>query len=172
MSRVSTQETLKPISESMFYMWRCVICMAHADGIVHEKERELFDRIFANMGQVYDVSLAHAETFRRDIAAPQDIEKLLPFIADPECQSLLIFFSQVVACIDGRLDFQEAELIGQLYGAFGGKEDTAANIGAIRDDIAARMKLYEESGHERPERPATYYALDALLLRLGIDLLD
>lgn len=172
MSQTSPQAALKPVSESLFYMWRCVICMAHADGVVHAQERAFFDRIFAHMGKTYDLTSEHLETFAQDLETQQDIEELQAHMTDPECKSLLIFFSQIVACSDGKLDFEEAALIGRLDGAFGAQPDTEETIAEIRNDIAERMKLYREAGHQKPDRPAVHYALDALLLRLGIDVLD
>lgn len=172
MNQTSPQPALKPVSESLFYMWRCVICMAHADGVVHEKERAFFDGIFTHMGRAYDLTSEHLETFAKDLEEQQDLDALLTHLTDPECKSLLIFFSQVVACSDGKLDFEEAALIGKLDGAFGAQPDTEETVAQIRNDIAERMKLYKEAGHQKPDRPAVYYALDALLLRLGIDVLD
>lgn len=172
MSQTSAQPALKPVSESLFYMWRAVICMAHADGIVHQSERDLFERIFENMGRAYDIAPAYLDTFRKDLDAPQGIDRLLPHITDPECKSLLIFFSQVVACADGKLDFSEAALIGKLDAAFGAQPDTETTVEQIRADIAKRMKDYKSRNTDPPLRAAIYYALDALLLRLGIDMLE
>lgn len=172
MNQTSPQAALKPVSESLFYMWRCVICMAHADGVVHEQERAFFSRIFAHMSRAYDLTPEHLETFARDLETRQDVEELQAHITDPECKSLLIFFSQIVACSDGKLDFEEAALIGRLDGAFGAQPDTEETIAQIRNDISERMKLYRENEDQKPGRPAVHYALDALLLRLGIDMLD
>ena len=169
MTHPVAQPGYKPVSESMFYMWRCVICMIHADGLVHEREVEVFDRLIAALGQAYILTPEHLETFRADMAPPQDIEKFLPQVTDPECQSLLIFFSQILASADGNVDFEEAELVGRLNGVFGGQLETAETIAAIRKDITARREAQGEAGDGRPE---IYYAIGVLMRRLGVEMPD
>ena len=43
------------LSASMFYMWRCVIAVAHAhaDGQVTDKERAYLNNVFSNMDRAY-----------------------------------------------------------------------------------------------------------------------
>ena len=46
MTGPTPQQSKKPVSDSMFNMWRCIIMVAHADGIIHEKESEFFEKVF------------------------------------------------------------------------------------------------------------------------------
>lgn len=173
MTSTSAQPAKKPVSESLFYMWRCIIVMAHADGVVHEKEREFFDKVFANMARAYALTPAQQEVFASDLKVAQNIDELLPHVKDPEFRGLLLYFSQVVAWIDGNLSPDESELLRKLHGAFGKAPETGELMQKIRADIADQMfKRKADLQSKQLERNPLFYALDALLMRLGIDLLD
>lgn len=173
MSKPSTQPGIMPVSDSFFSMWRCIIVMAHADGVIHEKEREFFEKVFANMGRVYALTPEHLKIFDGDLKKAQDIDTLMPRITDPECRSLLLYFSQVVAWIDGNLSPDESGLLKKLHTAFGKAPETGEMMAKIRQDIADQMfKRKADLKQKHLERNPLFYALDALLLRLGIDHLD
>jgi tellurite resistance protein len=174
MTNPSAQPAKKPVSDSMFYMWRCIIVMAHADGVIHDKEQEFFDKVFANMGRVYALTQEHLDTFAADLKKAQDIDTLLPYVKDVEFRSLLLYFSQVVAWIDGNLSQDESELLKKLHTAFGKAPETGEVMAKIRLDIADQMfkRKSDLVQQKHLERNPLFYALDALLLRLGIELLD
>ncbi len=173
MTNASAQPAKRPITDSMFNMWRAIIVMAHADGVIHEKEQEFFDKVFANMARSYDLTPAHMDTFAKDLKVAQPIEALLPKITDPELRSLLLYFSQVVAWIDGHLSPDESELLKKLHNAFGKGAEMGEVMARIRQEMADQMfKRRTDLQSQRPDRNPLFYALDALLIRLGIDLID
>jgi uncharacterized tellurite resistance protein B-like protein len=174
MTNTSAQPCKKPVSESLYYMWRCIIVMAHADGVVHEKEQEFFDKVFANMARAYALTPAQQETFASDLKTAQNIDALLPHVTDPEFRSLLLYFSQVVAWIDGNLSPDESNLLRKLHDAFGKGPETNEVMQRIRADIADQMfkRRADQQQSRQLERNPLFYALDALLMRLGIDLLE
>lgn len=173
MSKSSAQPGIMPVSDSFFYMWRCIIVMAHADGVIHEKEREFFEKVFVNMARVYALTPEHLKAFTGDLEKAQNIDTLMSHIKDPECRSLLLYFSQVVAWIDGHLSPDESDLLKKLHAAFGKAPETGEMMAKIRQDIADQMfKRKTDLEQRHLERNPLFYALDALLLRLGIDHLD
>ena len=173
MTNTSAQPAKRQVSESLYYMWRCIIVMAHADGVVHEKEQEFFDKVFTNMARAYALTPEQQATFVSDLKTAQNIDELLPHVKDPEFRSLLLYFSQVVAWIDGNLSPDESELLRKLHAAFGKGTDTNEVMQKIRADIADQMfKRKSDLQSKQLERNPLFYALDALLMRLGIDLLD
>jgi tellurite resistance protein len=173
MTNASAQPAKKPVSDSLFHMWRCIIVMAHADGVVHEKEKEFFDKVFENMKRAYALTPAQLAIFDNDLKNAQDIDTLLPQVTDPEYRSLLLYFSQVVAWIDGNLSPDESNLLRKLHAAFGKQAETGEVMQRIRADIADQMfKRKADLQAKQLERNPLFYALDALLMRLGIDLLD
>lgn len=170
MVKNSPQPALKPVGDSMFYMWRCIIVMAHADGVIHKSEREFFEKVFANMARAYTLTKDQADTFARDLESPQDIDQLLPNVADTEFRSLLLYFSQIVAWIDGDLSPHEANLLKKLHSSRGdGSEQIMADI---RQQMASQVVRRREDGEKQILRHPLYYALDALLDRLGIPPID
>lgn len=171
MTKTSTNPTRQAFTDSMFSMWRCVILVAHADGVIHDKERELFDKVFASLARTYALTPEHMATFQQDFAQKQDIDVLLPRVTDPEAKALLLFFAQVVASIDGVLAYNEATLVGQLHARIGNSPDAKDRVAEIRADIADQMKN-RRADQGTVDRNPIYYALDALLLRLGVDPID
>jgi hypothetical protein len=171
MTAPSSKPVPKPINDSFFHMWRGVIIMAHADGIIHEKEREFFESLFEKMAETYALTPGHLQVFAADLETAQDVETVLPHITDLEHRSLLLFFCQAVAWIDGNLNPDEAELLTRLHRAFGqGAGQVMADIRLGIVDQMSRRKFDLEERHI--QRNPLFYAIDALLGRLGIPPLD
>lgn len=171
MTQSASRPDLKPVTDSLFHMWRCIIVMAHADGVVHQREQDFFDKAFANMGQKYALTEDHLKIFAGDLKAPRDIDPLLARVVDAEARSLLLYFSQAVAWIDGNLSPHEAALLKKLQTSCG---SGAAHVQAeIRQEIADQMFRRKADMEERNiERNPLFYAMDALLGRLGIPPVD
>jgi hypothetical protein len=165
------QPVQKPVSDSLFHMWRCIIVMAHADAVIHQREQDFFDKVFVNMARSYALTDAHRAAFAGDLKSPQEIDPLLARVTDPEARSLLLYFSQAVAWIDGNLSPQEAALLRKLQAVCG---TGAAHVQAeIRQEIADQMFRRKADIEERNiERNPLFYAMDALLARLGIEPVD
>jgi tellurite resistance protein len=171
MAGPATQQQKKPVSDSMFNMWRCIIMVAHADGVIHEKESEFFEKVFVSMAKVYALTEAHHQTWQEDLATVQSIEALLARVTDPECKSMLLYFSQVVAWIDGNLSPDEAALLKKLHNSIMPNEPTEKIMADIRADIAARVVARKDTEKSLQRNPL-FFALDALLARLGVELIE
>ena len=161
----------KPVSDSLFNMWRCAIVMAHADGVIHESEREFFDRVFKSMERVYALTEAHLKVFADDLKSPQDVDGLLPRVTDAECKILLLHFCQIVAWVDGNLSPQELALLKKLHTNCNQDPGTAERVAQIREDIAEQIfRLKTEAEDRQGTRDPLFYAISALLQRLGVDM--
>lgn len=162
----------KPFTDSLFYMWRGVILMAHADGVVHDKEKVFFDKIFIRIASHYAATPEQLQMLARDMLEPQDVEEVIRHVTEPLHKSLLVYFGQVVASLDGVLAYDEAALIGRLQGAFGAKPDTEEVMTSIRAEISAHMQKRKADAEIGKVREPLAYALDALLGRLGMEPLE
>lgn len=171
MAGLLSQPQKKPVSDSMFNMWRCIIMVAHADGVIHEKESEFFEKVFASMAKVYALTEAHHQTWKEDLATAQSIDALLARVTDAECKSMLLYFSQVVAWIDGNLSTDESELLKKLHNSIMPNGPTERIMADIRADIAARVVSRKDT-EKTLQRNPLFFALDALLARLGVELIE
>src|SRR5574337_389569 len=106
MTPVQPQVSGQPISNSTFYMWRCIIAIAHADGMIQEQERAYIQKIIDNMDRVYGLTPAQKAAFASDLNAskPQNIADLLRNINDPACRAQLVYFGGLLARADGVMD--------------------------------------------------------------------
>lgn len=160
-----------PISHSMFYMWRCVIVVAHADGSIGQPEIEYLRRIFGNMDRAYGLSDEQKRLLEDDIANPKRMGELLPQINDPYYRSQLIYFAGLLAHVDGHLHPNEEAILKKL------RSDQLASLDMeqIRKDvhIAVEDEMFAHEMKMNDLRPKSFLArsLDALLLHMGIDLM-
>ena len=91
------------VSASRFYMWRAIVAMIHADGVVTPHE--------VNFIQEYtkDVPLSDPQKsiLARDIAEPQDIYTMFSQIAHPQDKQDFFALARILCWSDG--DFQQQE---------------------------------------------------------------
>ncbi len=173
---MSTPRTAKSskndFSTSMFYMWRCIVAIAHADGVVHEKEREYLARVFQGMERVYDMKDEHRQAFADDLIHPKNIADLLRYINDPACRAQLIYFGGLLARADGVLDVREDAILKKLHA------DQLASLDMEQIRSAVRQKVQDEmfrhdlaKGMLRPQKGLAA-VIDDFLLWLNIDIYD
>ena len=160
----------------MFYMWRCVIAIAHADGNLSEDEQAYFTKIFSNIDRVHGLSEEQKRTFADDCANPKRIDDLLPYINDPEYRGMLIYFGETLAWLDGNVTPEENAILEKL------RLDQLASIDKVklREEIrgiislrqAERAAEMEKIREEIRQRSPEVAALDYLLRKIGIDILQ
>lgn len=171
MNSVPRHKSGEPVSHSMFYMWRCVIVVAHADGLVQEAELSYLRRIFGNMDRAFGLSDEQKRLLEDDIKNPKRMGELLPQINDPYYRSQLIYFVGILAHVDGQLTPDEAAILKKL------RADQMASLDMeqIRKDVhqVVTDEMFAHDMKMNSLRPQSLLmrALDALLLKLGIDLM-
>ena len=152
-------------------MWRCVIALAHADGHMHDKEREYLTRIIGNMDRAFGMTAAQRETFAADLVTPQIMSALLPYINDPACRGQLVYFAGLLAHADGNLDPREDAILKKLRAA----QLASLDMDQIRKDVSAAVasEMFQHDLKMSALRPQTGLSgmLDDILLRAGIDLM-
>lgn len=164
----SLQQKKPPVGTGQFYMWRCVIALAHADGMVQQGERDYLSRVFGNM----NLSDEQRRIFHSDMSAPQDIAQLLTHINEPEWRGQLVYFAGLLARADGVLDPQEDHILKKL------RADQMSNLDMdqIRADVkkAVDNEMFRHDLKMSALRPQGGLSaiIDSLLLRLGIDILE
>ena len=160
----------RPLNDSLFSMWRCVITIAHADGHVHAEELAHFDRIFKYLAAGFTVTPEQQDRFNADLKQAQELGSLLPRVTDPEQRCLLVSFAHIVAHVDGELHPNEAALLALLDKAVPETAETAKIREDIRRDIVAQMAQHagDQLSEEGARSCTLTYALNALLHRLGI----
>ncbi|MEM7618637.1 MAG: hypothetical protein AAF244_04560, partial [Pseudomonadota bacterium] len=67
------------VSTSKFYMMRCLVTMAHADGVFCDEERAYMDGFLERLPFTDE----QRETLLTDYEHPQPLEELMPHINDP-----------------------------------------------------------------------------------------
>lgn len=160
------RQALAPVNHSQFYMWRCIVALAHADGRVDQAERDYLTKIFTRM----NLTGEQRATFTADLAAPQDLASLLRQINEPEWRAQLVYFGGLLARADGTLDPSEDQILKKL------RADQMAGLDMtqIRADVkkAVDNEMFRHDLKMSELRPKGGLAaiIDSLLLRLGIDL--
>ncbi len=158
------------VSTSKFYMLRCLVAMAHADGVICDEERAYL-AVFMNRLPFTD---EQRNIFENDMETSQDIETLLPHINDPKYRGQLPYFARIMAYKDGELHPNEEALLNRMHAhAMDGLD-----MDAIRKETAQAV-AFEMNAHDinidkfRPEGGVfgLFWLFDRIMLALGIDLM-
>ncbi len=157
----------KQVSTSKFYMIRCLIAMAHADGFLCDEELGYLQALMSRM----PLTDEQRETLQSDIKISPRIEDLLPYINDPKYRGQLPYFARLMAYKDGELHPNEERLLEIMHThAIDGLD-----MEAIKAEVAAAV-TYEMSAHdidmnELRYKGGLFWLIDQILLKLGIDLM-
>ena len=176
MSPASPTPGKQKISDSLFNMWRCVIALAHADGEVQSQERAYIERIIGNLDRVYGLTPEQKKTYADDLAAAPSLKDLLPLVKEPQDRASLVYFADIIVWADGTLSEEEEKLLKQLNNEQMAKVDMNRTRVLIEADRIKRAVEYERETTklrtEAGKRSPTFAALDRLLRKFGIDMLE
>ena len=155
------------VSTSKFYMLRCIVAMAHADGHVCDEERAYIHALMNRLPFSND----QRETLESDLENEQDIGTLFAHINDPRYRGQVVYFARILAYKDGKLDIGEQALLDKLHAM----ATEGLDMDAIRGDVkkAVSLNLSEHDvqiDHYRSDG-GIFGLLDRVFLNLGIDLL-
>ena len=158
------------MDESLFSMWRAVIAMGHADGVMHDNELAHFRHLFNELDKGFALTPEQRDRLTADLAAPQDMKELVAKITDVEQRCLLVGFAQIVAHIDGELHPKEKEVLLFLLSEVPETPHSLEISEAIRRDIASQMaqRAADMVSEQGVRGCALAYALNALLNRLSM----
>lgn len=162
----------QPVSTSQFYMWRCVIALAHADDVVAPEERAYLERVIAGMDRRNGLTDEQKATFAADLDTPQKISDLLPYINEPQWRGQLIYFGGLLARADGHLDPREEQILTKLRA----DQLSSLDMAKIRADTKAYVdnEMFRHDLAQSELRPHGFFAaaLDSFLLRFGYDMYE
>ncbi len=164
----SLQQHKPPVGNSQFYMWRCVVALAHADGMVQQEERDYLTRVFGRMG----LNDEQKSTLQADMATAQDIAALLNHINEPEWRGQLVYFAGLLARADGVVDPQEDHILKKLHADQLSSLDMDHIRADVKKAVANEMFQHDLKMSELRPQGGLSAIIDSLLLRLGIDILE
>lgn len=161
-----------PFETSQFYMWRCVIAMAHADGKVAPEERQFVEEKINRFKTVYDITDEQVQTLLSDLETPQDVADMLRHINNPQFRGQTIYFARLLAFADGEIDPSEQSLLDHMHLAVTeGLDMEAIRADAHKAAAAAVTEMDLKGDAQRPEGGLSGL-IDRFALMLGIDLMD
>ncbi len=164
---------MKEVSTGKFYMLRCVIAMAHADGIVTDAELAYISGI-TNRLHLTD---EQQKILDNDLENAQSVESLLPYINDPRYRGQVVDFARIMAYKDGHLHPSEDMLLKKLHANAMDGVDMPSLRKAVQENVQREMVLHDiQIQKNRPIKGKHFVpwfqVFDELLLRLGIDILS
>ncbi len=166
----------KPLDTSKFYMWRCLLAIAWADGECGPEETEYFGKVFDNLPRFYDMTQEQCNALADDLVTARKIDGLLSHINDPEVRGTLLGFARDLVALDGITTPGEDDILKRLHIDGIPMHDNQNMRTEIREVIKRQdKKSAEEIEKLRMEahlRNPFFATLDNLLLQFGIDLLD
>ena len=136
----------RKIGDSQFNMIRCVLAVAHADGIIQEVERSYIDKITSRL----DLTDEQHKTLSNDFEEQQDILELFDKIEDPQYKSQVIYFGRLMAWRDGELDPGEEDILIKLQRH---ASEKSAGFDSAEDSFAAFIR-------QNPNAPRTDESYD------------
>ena len=155
------------VSTSKFYMLRCIIAMAHADGNVCDEERAYMSALMSRI----PLSEEQTELLHDDMNHQKSVDVLLPYINDPKYRGQLPYFARIMAFKDGILHPDEEALLEKMHT----HAIEGLDIDAIRAE-AHKAATFELNLHEinidtyRPNG-GLFGLFDRLMLAMGFDLI-
>lgn len=163
----------EPINHSKFYMLRCIIAVAHADGVVDDSERA-YAMALINRQVLTD---EQRQTLIADLYKENDITNLMREINNPLYRSQVLYFARLMAYKDGNLHPAEKDILDKIYFLITDGIDMDALKTEVREAIEAEMRLHDiEIQSLRPTRGTHiipwFEVFDEALLNRGIDLMD
>jgi hypothetical protein len=162
------------VSNSMLYMWRAIISIAHINHKIEQAEKDYFETVFQALWRAKNLTQEQLDILRQDIITPQDTFDMLRHINDPSYRGQVITFAYRVARLDGAIDPDEKAVLDKMHAHV----TEGLDMGQIRTHVAAIVKR-EMALHDvkismnRPqydEGLGIAAFIDDILLFFGIDL--
>jgi len=98
------------ISESRLSMWRAVVCIIHADGVVTPHEMAFIQSAIKDVG----LSDTQMKIIGEDLQTPQDAYEMFSQVTSPKDKNDYFALARAVSWCDGDLDKQERLIIKNL----------------------------------------------------------
>lgn len=134
------------LSNSRFNMWRAVVAMIHADGIVTPHEIDFVNR------HILDLSLSEGQlkTIQTDVQTPQDVYGMFVMIEAPEDKRDFFVLARALSWCDGDMDKQEERILDTLHATHMADDERA--LLDESSDILDEVELFENQWRFKTER--------------------
>ncbi len=94
-------------------MWRAVVAMAHADGVLQAEEEEMIRGYLESV----PFTSSQKEIVTSDLHNPQDPARMFDAITEPEDRGQFFEFARMLLWSDGDYDAQEEAIFEKLKGS-------------------------------------------------------
>lgn len=131
-------------------MWRAVVALIHADGVIHPKELDFLNHYFLEIGFNQD----QVKILKSDIFEPQDPTEKYLEIDDIEDRGQFFMFARLLIWCDSDLDEQEEKIFNHLMKIHMSEIDKDAlrkELVSSRDD-ARFVRLLEDESYSHEAR--------------------
>jgi uncharacterized membrane protein YebE (DUF533 family) len=155
------------VGTSQFYMIRCVFAIAHADGLVSEKERIYADTLIERM----PFNAEQKATLHADLLTPQDVSDMLRYVNDPKYRGQVVYFARLMAYKDGHLHPNENEILEHLHLSVTQNLDMDSIRNEARTQAEIELNLHDLNLDKNHPDTALHGLLDRFLMFCGIDLM-
>lgn len=102
------------LSDSAFSMFRCLICLVHADNVVKDHERLFLRTLLSYLKRTAHVTPEQIAQLQQDLQTPQPIDALLPRVTVAKDRENLILFAGLLALADGEMHPQEEAVLRKI----------------------------------------------------------
>lgn len=118
------------LNESQFFMWRAVVAMAHADGVVTPHELSFINDYLKDM----HLSKTQMTIIGLDLKNNQDVYEMFSGITDRQDQKDFFALARALSWCDGDFDAQEKHII-QTLEALHMNEEVRDVLEESRDEV-------------------------------------
>src|SRR5688572_3258636 len=94
------QNAQPPLTESAFYMLRCLVAVATADNVIEQQELVFLRALLAHFKRHYTVTPQQVAQLKTDLKHFQPIDTLLPYVTARGDREQLILFAGLLAQAD------------------------------------------------------------------------
>ena len=101
---------MESVTNSRFYMWRGVVAMAHADGVVTPQELNFINDYVRDI----DFSQEQLNVIGEDLRTPQKVQTMFSAIENIQDKKDFFALARALSWSDGDYDAQERLIIEQL----------------------------------------------------------
>jgi uncharacterized membrane protein YebE (DUF533 family) len=160
------------VSTSKLYMLRCLVAMAHADGVFCDLERAYI----ANMMDRIPLNDEQRSILENDFENAQDVGDLFRYINEPRYRGEVVYFARIMAFKDGNLHPNEQQVLDHLHLMATDGLDMDGIRADVKKAVETEMMLHDiEIDKNRPMKGGHFIPyfqwLDEILLAIGVDVL-
>lgn len=134
------------VSESRFYMWRAVVAMVHADGVVTPHELAFIQ------DYINDINLSEGQlgVIAQDLQTPQDVYEMFAHIKDVSDKKDFFTLARALSWCDGDFARQERHIIKCLEASH--LDNETRDILSETRDVINEIELDTNQWHSQSTR--------------------